>query len=139
MGSSILSSFIMFTVCFLLSLVATSLAGVPSCTTVYDEKCWDEPRQECKDVQKPFTTTYYEKECGTKQVPRVDHVPEMKCKDVPEEKCHTRYEKKCSTRYEQECNTEHEKKCHYEPEQVCNTVTETKIDYVTKQKCGLET
>merc|ERR1711973_411547 len=115
MGIVYLSVVAMYKVFILLSLVASSLAGVPSCTTVYDEKCWDEPRQECKDIQKPFTTTYYEKECGTKQVPRVDRVPEMKCKDVPEEKCHTRYEKDC------------------------NTVTETKIDYVTKQKCGLET
>merc|ERR1711997_699900 len=78
----------------LLCLVGTAFGGVPSCKTVYDEKCWEEPRQHCDYVQKPHTTTHYEQECHTTQVPKVESVPEQKCTDVPEQKCHTRYENK---------------------------------------------
>merc|ERR1712168_1757913 len=96
-----------------LCLVGAVFGGVPSCKTVYDEKCWDEPRQHCDYVQKPHTTTHYEQECHTTQLPKVESVPEQKCTDVPEKKCHTvqkpvqkyKEEQECHTRYEQECNT----------------------------------
>merc|ERR1712209_41192 len=114
MGTVICRSSIMSKVVFL-CLLGAVYGGVPTCNTVWEEKCWDEPRQECKAVQKPFTTTQYEQECTSIQVPKVDRVPEQKCTDVPEQKCHTAQEK------------------------VCNTVSETKVDYVTKPKCGLET
>merc|ERR1712240_821339 len=129
----------MFKVFLFLGLIGGSLCGVPSCTTVFDEKCWDEPSQQCKYVQKPFTTTHYEQECVNKQVPKVDRVPEQKCIRVPEEKCHTEYEQECTTRYENKCHNEYKQKCHTENEKVCKTISETKVDYVTKQKCGLET
>merc|ERR1711862_660823 len=132
MGHSPLSPANMKVLC-ILGLVAVASAGVPSCTTLWDEKCWDEPRQDCKYVQKPFTSTHYEQECTSKQVPKVDRVPEQKCKDVPEEKCHTKYEQECSTRYEQECKTEYTQKCHTDYQKVCNTVSENKVDYVTKR------
>merc|ERR1712035_149217 len=100
---------------FLLSNLVLGALGVPSCNTVWDEKCWDEPRQQCQAVQKPFTTTHYEQECSSIQVPHVENVPEQKCRDVPEQKCHTRYEQECATRYEQECKTEYTQKCDTVP------------------------
>ena len=38
---------------------------VPPCTTVYEEQCWEEPRQQCSYVQKPYTTVHYEEQCHT--------------------------------------------------------------------------
>merc|ERR1711973_1012351 len=104
------SSAIMVKVVFL-CLLGAVYGGVPTCNTVWEEKCWDEPPQECKAVQKPFTTTQYEQECTSIQVPKVDRVPEQKCRDVPEQECHTRYEQECNTRYEQACHTVTERQC----------------------------
>merc|ERR1712042_262833 len=75
------STAIMFKVLFL-CLLGAVYGGVPTCNTVWEEKCWDEPRQQCKAVQKPFTTTQYEQECTSIQVPKVDRVPEQKCRSV---------------------------------------------------------
>merc|ERR1711970_212717 len=123
------STFVVFksvTVCFclimkvfgLLFLLGSAYCGVPSCTTVWENKCWDEPRQQCNTVQVPNKVTTYEQkchtvydteveykpreECLTVQVPRTESVPEEKCEQVPEEKCETKYEEKCTTEYEQE-------------------------------------
>jgi len=87
---------------------ASSFAGVPSCQTIWEDKCWDEPRQQCNTVQKPHSvtsskeecdteydnkcTTVYDNEvdlvprqqCNTIQVPRTESVPEQKCQQVPE-------------------------------------------------------
>jgi len=53
----------------LLSLCAgLALGGVyhpPTCKTVWDEKCWDEPRQQCDTVQKPYTSTVTDQKCST--------------------------------------------------------------------------
>merc|ERR1712126_542259 len=135
-----LSSSIMLSVYVLPVFVVVAQAGVPACHTTYDEKCWDEPRQECKYVQKPYTTTVYEEECymdydrncntvyedkveyvprqecHTIQVPKVTSVPEQKCHDVPEQKCHTTYEKQCKTVTEKECSyVNGHQKCWDEP------------------------
>merc|ERR1711931_470759 len=101
----------------LLFLLGSAYCGVPSCTTVWEEKCWDEPRQKCNTVQVPHTVTSNEEkchteydnkcntvhdteidykpreECHTVKVPRTESVPEQKCEDVPEEKCETKHEK----------------------------------------------
>merc|ERR1712126_352144 len=77
---------------------------VPNCKTVYEEKCWDEPREQCKTVQKPYTavenkqqcSTHYENVCSTVYDTKVDH--------VPREECRTEQEKKCHTQTKQECN-----------------------------------
>merc|ERR1711887_115924 len=130
------STFVVFnsvTVCFclimkvfgLLFLLGSAYCGVPSCTTVWENKCWDEPRQQCNTVQVPNKVTTYEQkchteydteveykpreECRTVQVPRTESVPEEKCEQVPEEKCETKYEEKCHTEYEQECHTRYSK------------------------------
>merc|ERR1712172_254404 len=132
------STFVVFnslTVCFclimmvfgLLFLLGSAYCGVPSCTTVWENKCWDEPRQQCNTVQVPNKVTTYEEkctteydteveykpreECRTVQVPRTESVPEEKCEQVPEEKCETKYEEKCTTEYEQECHTRYSKEC----------------------------
>merc|ERR1712213_130324 len=84
----------MLKVVLLSCLAGAVFGGVPSCNTVWEEKCWDEPRQHCDYVQKPHTTTHYEQECHTTQVPKVESVPEQKCTDIPEQECHTRYENK---------------------------------------------
>merc|ERR1711942_595146 len=116
------STFVVFkslTVCFclimkvfgLLFLLGSAYCGVPSCTTVWENKCWDEPRQQCNTVQVPNKVTTYEhkcstvydteveykpiEECRTVKVPRTESVPEEKCEQVPEEKCETKYEEKC--------------------------------------------
>merc|ERR1711971_904745 len=121
------STFVVFdslTVCFcliimvfgLLCLLGSAYCGVPSCTTAWENKCWDEPRQQCNTVQVPNKVTTYEQkctteyeqkcntvydteveykpreECRTVQVPRTESVPEEKCEQVPEEKCETKYE-----------------------------------------------
>merc|ERR1712071_88955 len=67
----------------LLALTPAVYCGVPKCDTVFEEKCWDEPRQQCSTVQKPYTTTAYEQECHpeydqkctTVYDTKVDHVP----------------------------------------------------------------
>jgi len=55
-----------------------SHAGTPTCSVTWEEKCWDEPREQCSTVQKPYTITYYEKVCNTVKVPKVETVPEKK-------------------------------------------------------------
>merc|ERR1739845_99194 len=108
----------------LLFLLGSAYCGVPSCTTVWENKCWDEPRQQCNTVQVPNKVTTYEQkcttvydteveykpreECRTVKVPRTESVPEEKCEQVPEEKCETKYEEKCHTEYDQECKTVYE-------------------------------
>ena len=63
-------------------VLVTAYGGVPKCDTVYEEKCWDEPRQQCSSVQKPFTTTAYEQECHTEY----------------DQQCNTVYDTKVSNR-----------------------------------------
>merc|ERR1712122_134165 len=89
--SSLIHLFIMIKVLALFGLFTLSYGGFPICSTVYDDQCWDEPRQQCDYVQKPHTTTVYEQECNTIQVPKVETVPEERCENVPEQKCHNRY------------------------------------------------
>merc|ERR1739848_301096 len=121
MGSTFLV-FNLVTVCFclimkvfgLLFLLGSAYCGGPSCTTVWENKCWDEPRQQCNTVQVPNKVTTYEQKCTTEY----------------EQECNTRYSKECKTVYEEQCKTEHEK--------VCEKTTQTKTDYVTKNKCDLE-
>merc|ERR1719308_22361 len=66
----------MLKVLVLFGVFTISYGGFQVCSTVYDEQCWDEPRQQCDSVQKPHTTTVYEQECNTVQVPKVESVPE---------------------------------------------------------------
>merc|ERR1712168_1363841 len=51
----------------LLFLVGSAYSGVPSCTTVWEEKCWDEPRQKCDTVKVPHEVTSYEQKWTTSQ------------------------------------------------------------------------
>merc|ERR1739849_68301 len=103
MGIVICLLFNMIKVVAVLCGLSLVQCGVPSCETVYEEKCWDEPRQQCHTVQKPFITTQYEQECHSIQVPKVESVPEQKCRE--EQECNTRYEQECNPRYEQACHT----------------------------------
>ena len=57
-------------------MCGSAWGGVRKCNTVYDQKCWDEPRQKCSDVQKPYEETVYD------------------------QKCHTEYDQKCNTVYD---------------------------------------
>merc|ERR1711872_1124164 len=101
-----IDQFIMCQAFFLLGvLVGLAQAGHPVCKTIWENKCWDEPRKQCSTVSVPYTITEYEQKCSSIQVPKVESVPKEKCVDVPEEKCSTTTEKKCSTKYEQECST----------------------------------
>merc|ERR1712212_771607 len=97
-------------------LVGIAQAGHP----VWENKCWDEPRQQCSTVSVPYTTTEYEQK--SIQVPKVESVPEEKCVDVPEEKCSTTTEKKCSTKYEQECSTKQDKVCKTANKEACDLI-----------------
>merc|ERR1711931_335354 len=69
----------------LLILVGSAYCGVPSCNTVWEEKCWDEPRQKCDTVKVPHEVTSYD------------------------EKCTTEYEQKCNTVWDTEGTTSQEK------------------------------
>merc|ERR1711872_350820 len=88
-------SFNMFQFLLVVSLAGLSLSGTPVCNTILEEKCWDEPREQCTTVQKPYTSTYYEDECMTVKVPKVETVPEKKCGTIAEQKCATKYEEVC--------------------------------------------
>merc|ERR1712142_635489 len=81
----VISTFVVFnsvTVCFclimkvfgLLFLLGSAYCGVPSCTTVWENKRWDEPRQQCNTVQVPNKVTTYEQKCTTEY--------EQKCNTV---------------------------------------------------------
>merc|ERR1719481_131771 len=118
--------------------------GVPTCRTVYEEKCWEVPRRECTNIPTPVTTTELVKdcymdydrscrttfedkieyvngqECHTVQVPKVERVPEEKCNDVPEDICETEYEEECTNEYEQECETKTDQECKNEYTQECS-------------------
>merc|ERR1712142_1166553 len=124
----------------LLLLVGSVYCVIPSCTTVWEDKCWDEPRQKCNTVQVPHQVTSHEEKCTTESDPeeKCEKVPEEKCEDKYEEECHTEYEQECHTKYSKECKTEYEDECHMKYEEVCDTTTETKTEYVTKNKCELE-
>merc|ERR1712212_1107927 len=109
----------MFQFLLVVSLVSLSYGGTPVCNTIWEEKCWDEPRQQCIAVQKPYTSTYYEDECKTVKVPQVEH------SDV------------CNIIYQDECKTVYNDECTYKDEQKCEEFTESKTDIVTKNKCEL--
>merc|ERR1712213_218784 len=111
MGDSVSTPQAIMKVFVVLCLLGAVYGGFPICSTEWEEKCWDEPRQQCNHVQKPFTTTVYEQECHTTQVPKVESVPEQKCEEVPEQKCHTRHEEVCDTVYDEVCNTVTERQC----------------------------
>merc|ERR1711970_1117655 len=49
----------------LLLLVGGAYCVIPSCTTVWEDKCWDEPRQKCNTIQVPHEVTSYEEKCST--------------------------------------------------------------------------
>merc|ERR1711872_1040077 len=113
-------------------LVLTVLAGLtnaghPVCKIIWEDKCWDEPREQCSSVKVPYTTTKYEEKCTTVQVPKVETVSEEKCIDLPEEKCKTTTEKKCTKKYEQECT--------YKDEEVCRKVNKEKCDLIDDEVC----
>merc|ERR1711962_1808950 len=93
---------------------------VASCHLVWEEKCWDEPRVHCTDVQKPVTTTHY--------------VP--KCHNQYKDECHTTYDTKVSHVPRQDCKQGHEQKCHQEPKQECTTVHVSSSKQVPEQKCS---
>merc|ERR1711887_20549 len=68
--------------------VAHAYGGVPQqCKTVYETKCWDEPREKCKTEQKPYTVTVHDTHCVTHH----------------EEKCNTEYENKVEYVDREEC------------------------------------
>merc|ERR1711872_1154273 len=73
-GSSV--SFNMIQFLLVVSLGGLSFGGTPICNTIWEEKCWDEPREQCTTVLKPYTSTYYEDECKTVKVPKMETVPE---------------------------------------------------------------
>merc|ERR1739845_95066 len=111
MGSTFLV-FNLVTVCFclimkvfgLLFILGSAYCGVPSCTTVWENKCWDEPRQQvCNKVPK--------QEC--KDVPKQDYkdVPRQKCNSVPKEECNTEYKEKCTTQYKQVTKYDDKQEC----------------------------
>merc|ERR1711970_380398 len=87
--------------------VAHAYGGVPQhCKTVYETKCWDEPREKCTTEQKPYTVTVHDTHCVTHH----------------EEECHTEYEDKVEYVDREECNTVQEQKCHKKTEQKPYTV-----------------
>merc|ERR1712126_756978 len=128
MGDSLSTHQLIMKVFVVLCLLGVVYGGFPICSTEWEEKCWDEPRQQCNLVQKPFTTTVYEQECHTAQVPKVESVPEQKCHTRHEEVCDTVYDEECSTRVENNCRTEYTNECDYaskpvqkyKEEQECN-------------------
>merc|ERR1712212_652322 len=115
----------MFQFLLVVSLVSLSFGGTPVCNTIWEEKCWDEPRQQCITVQKPYTSTYYENECKTVKVPKVETVPEKKCGTNAEQKCATKYEDVCNIEYKDECKTVYNDECTYKDEQKCEESSET--------------
>merc|ERR1719354_1415748 len=92
-------------------------AGVPqTCKTVYEDKCWDEPREKCETVQKPYTmteedthcVTHYDEKCDTEYITKVDY--------VDREECHTNHEQKCHKKTDRECSTKQVERSHHVPE-----------------------
>merc|ERR1711915_1156058 len=79
----------MLNVLLLCSFMQFTLGGVPTCNTVYDEKCWDEPRQVCNTIEVPFTTTEYVQECYMDYDRTCNTVYEDKIDYVPRKECHT--------------------------------------------------
>merc|ERR1712002_277042 len=137
---------IMYQLVLAVSLFGLCNGGTPTCSVTWEEKCWDEPREHCTTVLKPYTVNYIEQECETVKVPKIETVPETKCTEVPEEicdvkyenKCHTEYKQECKTTYKDDCETFYNEECTYEDEQRCDETTESKTHYVKRNKCGLE-
>merc|ERR1712212_182625 len=113
----------MFQFLLVVSLVCLSFGGTPVCNTIWEEKCWDEPREQCTTMQKPYTSTYYEDECKTVKVPKVETVPEKKCGTEQKcatkygEVCHVKYRDVCNIEYKDECKTVYNDECTYKDEQ----------------------
>merc|ERR1711872_771756 len=102
-------------------LVLTVLAGLtnaghPVCKIIWEDKCWDEPRQQCSSVKVPYTTTDYEE----------------KCKTTTEKKCTKKYEQECTYKDEEVCRKVNKEKCDLIDDEVCESSADTKVDYVTK-------
>merc|ERR1712042_258845 len=120
MGHSSVPDYIMLKTLIVLTVLAgLTNAGHPVCKIIWEDKCWDEPRQQCSSVKVPYTTTDYEEKCTTVQVPKVE--------TVSEEKCKTTTEKKCTKKYEQECT--------YKDEEVCRKVNKEKCDLIDDEVC----
>merc|ERR1711887_38841 len=114
----------------LLLLVGGAYCVIPSCTTVWEDKCWDEPRQKCNTIQVPHEVTSYEEKCTTDYEQKCRTVWDTEVDYKPREECHTVQVPRTESVPEEECHTKYE--------EVCETTTETKTDYVTKNICDLE-
>merc|ERR1711872_1009699 len=118
----------MFQFLLVVSLVSLSYGGTPVCNTIWEEKCWDEPREQCTTVQKPFTSTYYEDECKTMKVPKVETVPEKKCEESSETKTDIVTKNKCELVQEE--------KCYQVPKNTCDTVEKPVTKYRQEEECN---
>merc|ERR1712212_1195824 len=78
---------IMFKLVCLLGVVGFAYAGHPVCKTVWEEKCWNEPREQCNIVQKPYTVTDYKEECNTKYEDECRQVNGEQCEQIEDEVC----------------------------------------------------
>jgi len=139
-------------------------AEASTCKTVWEDKCMDVPRQECRTVQKPYPVTRSEEECNTfhdnqcstvfdtevdvvdrqecqtVKVPKHVSMPVKICDEMPEQKCETKYAEECYTEYKKECSTNYEVVCG---DTLYDEVCDMSNDYMTEikkeKKCHLET
>merc|ERR1712234_38013 len=81
--SSVPDCIMLKTLLVLTVLAGLTNAGHPVCKIIWEDKCWDEPREQCSSVKVPYTTIEYEEKCTTVQEPKVETVSEEKCIDVP--------------------------------------------------------
>merc|ERR1712098_744847 len=115
MGSIQLLKSNMIKIAVVACFFGAALGGTPQCNTIWEQKCWDEPRQQCDTVQKPFTTTVYEQECNTIQVlvgwgSRDSRRTRREYRELPaEENDHLVRQKEY--RSEQECRTVNDRQC----------------------------
>merc|ERR1712234_89153 len=102
------------TLAVLTVLAGLTNAGHPVCKIIWEDKCWDEPREQCSSVSVPYTTTEYE------------------------EKCTKKYEQECTYKDEEVCRKVNKENCDLIDDEVCESSADTKVDYVTKNKCYLD-
>jgi hypothetical protein len=143
-------------------LLAVSLTGLaqsgfihhsPVCKLVLEEKCWDEPITDCKQVQVPVTRTETVRKCSTSSERICVSSSMRKCSTTFEQFCDTVVEKQCTTILVKECDKfgkcwdEPREKCWDEPRQACKSVPQEKCwdepvtltDVELKQECATTT
>ena len=86
------------------------IAG-PACQMLWEEECWDEPKNKCSLVAVPVARTQLQPACRVVNQRRCAPTSERRCSSSPVRLCSTTSTLVTETQPRQVCSQVHEKKC----------------------------